>query len=151
MNRQNCMTAILLGLFLLQSGAAQAHTELAEVIPADGAVINQSLPRVELNFTGEVRLLRLTLNDEEQHAVDIGFTPTASAQRQFAVSMPTLPEGQYQMQWTIMGEDGHRMDGSSVFTLAPTEASLQGSQSEISGEEGGAETDHSARGQGTSE
>lgn len=120
------LTAILTSLVLLHTSTLQAHTELSNIVPADGAVINQSLSALELSFTADVRLLRLALMHAGQHSVDIGFKPAADTKRQFSVPLTNLQEGPYELQWTIMGADGHTMEGSSDFTLTSSATSAQG-------------------------
>jgi methionine-rich copper-binding protein CopC len=138
MKMVNRLTAILSSLVLLHASTLQAHTELSSIVPADGAVINQPLSALELSFTTDVRLLRLALMHAGQHSVDIGFKPTADTKRQFSVPFTNLQEGPYELQWTIIGADGHTMEGSSDFTLTSSATSAQG--------EDKPDLDHSAHG-----
>lgn len=87
------LTAILTSLVLLHTSTLQAHTELSNIVPADGAVINQPLSALELSFTADVRLLRLALMHAGQHSVDIGFKPTADTKREFSVPLTNLQIG----------------------------------------------------------
>jgi len=146
MRKVNRLTILLSSLILLQTGALRAHTELSEIVPAEGAVINMPLSALELNFNADVRLLRLALLHAGQHSIDIGFNPTADTKRQFVVPLTNLQQGQYEVEWTIMGVDGHTMDGSSDFTLTSDAMSAHGNHMQNMQSEDTSDMGHSEHG-----
>lgn len=100
---------------LLMTTMVSAHIDLTETIPADKAMLMQSPTMLKLTFSGPVRMMKLSLIDAEQKAVKFGFTPSATAASEFEWPLPSLKEGEYQVSWIVMGQDGHKMTGDYGF------------------------------------
>jgi copper resistance protein C len=94
-----------------------AHTELTASTPANGAVINQAPKTLDLTFGEPVQLLKLAITDSSKSVVATTFTPTAATQVVFSVSLPLLKAGTYNVSWTALGDDGHRIENSFTFTV----------------------------------
>ncbi len=113
-------TLILLALAhicWLIPGSLLAHTGLSASMPADGAVLKEPPAALELTFTEEVRLLRLSVTGEDGREMATGFQPSATARTHFAIPLPALGESAHTVHWTIMGSDGHRVEDSFSFTV----------------------------------
>jgi methionine-rich copper-binding protein CopC len=109
--------ALLLVPALLLSPVLLAHTELQESTPADGAVLQEPPAALELKFSADVQLLKLEIANADGAAQDIAFTASASAAKAFSVPLPAMEPAAYSVNWTILGADGHRMEGSLSFLV----------------------------------
>lgn len=107
----------VLGMALLYPVSSFAHVALTESMPTAGSTINEAPESLMLMFTEEVRLLKAAISLQDGGEIDIGFKPMAMAMKHFNVALPALAEGEYQVSWTVMGSDGHRMDQSLSFTI----------------------------------
>lgn len=104
-------------LALVMQSAALAHTHLTMTSPQSGETV--SSPSVlMLAFGDAVRLLRLSVVGANGN-LDIGFTPVADAQARFHVPMPAMAAGNYVVQWTAIGDDGHSVSEEFGFTVDP--------------------------------
>lgn len=109
------------GLWCMLVAGAHAHGVLTESVPEDGATV--SAPEtLELNFNEPVRLLRLALSDGEGEAVDFGFSPVADAREAFDYELPSLPSGEYRVNWVVIGSDGHRVEETFGFAVRAVDA-----------------------------
>ena len=111
------LTTLITAGLLLTSAAGFAHTGIKSTLPANNAILKQAPKALLLNFKAPVRLMKVTLLDTNQEAVNIGFKPTAKADKSFSVALPTLSLGKYQTNWIILGKDGHKIKGNFVFTV----------------------------------
>jgi methionine-rich copper-binding protein CopC len=108
-----CLLAIL-------NGTVFAHTALKESVPAEGSLLNASPEHIQLSFTEEVRLLRLdvvTALESAEKKVDIGFAPESAAKAEYSLPLPALSQGNYRVDWSVIGADGHAVQGSVAFSI----------------------------------
>ena len=126
----------LLGASLFLPNALLAHAALSGAVPGDGAVVNEPPETVDLSFNEEVRLLKMSISSAESGEIDTGFTPSPEAASRFAVALPALEEGAYTVNWTIMGSDSHRVEGSFAFTVDPAATEVAGQSPEAASREG---------------
>ncbi len=122
------MKLIRYTLFLLAilNGTVFAHTALKESVPAEGSMLNASPEQVQLSFTEDVRLLRLDVVaafESAEKKVDLDFTPESTAKAEYSVPLPALSPGNYRVDWSVMGADGHAVQGSVAFSVG-TEGSM---------------------------
>ena len=104
-------------LMLVMHSAAFAHSAMSSSVPGNGQTI--STPEMlMLHFTGNVRLVRLTVTGDNG-VVETGFAPDAAANMMFHVAMPPLVAGAYRVNWTVIGEDGHSVSEDFRFTVDP--------------------------------
>jgi copper transport protein len=104
---------------ILAFGAAQAalaHTELAESVPADGAVVAAAPEEVQLRFSAAVRLTALAVQMDGTRKQSLGPLPAETAER-FEVALPALDEGHYVVSWRALSEDTHVMSGEFMFVI----------------------------------
>lgn len=96
----------------------QAHTGLESSVPHNNAMMMESLENIELNFASEVNLIKLELVDKaNSQSIPLGFTPSTAAATDFSQPLPALKIGTYQINWTAMGADGHKMEGDFSFMM----------------------------------
>jgi methionine-rich copper-binding protein CopC len=107
--------------FWMLAGAAvvQAHSVLIDSTPGNAQAV-PAAEVLELTYNEPVRMLRLALVDEANNEVDFGFAPNASAQPTLSYALPTLAPGDYAVNYTLIGTDGHTVSGSYTFTVDPT-------------------------------
>jgi copper resistance protein C len=113
-------TAIAIALCLLAVGDAFAHSKMNASIPADGATVTAELKQIELEFSGELRLMLAKLARDQESAKDVALKPIPKAFAKHAIlPVPGLDPGQYRVIWTGVGRDGHVMSGSFKFIVKP--------------------------------
>ena len=106
---------LFLAMGLLFAVPVQAHSELANSVPAGGSTVTQ--PKIiTLTFTRNLRLVTLKLisdDIDESLAVDRSAPPG----KLFSVPLPDIQPGTYKVKWRAAAEDGHFMAGSFSFTV----------------------------------
>jgi copper resistance protein C len=107
---------------LLLAGQVFAHVQLTEAVPADKAMLLQTPTTLSLNFSGQVRLTKVSLTGADNNSVEFGFTPSATPAEQFSWTLPVLESGNYRVSWVALGADGHKMSGDFGFMLHVTSA-----------------------------
>lgn len=107
----------VLGVCTALAAAAFAHTDLASSTPGNGAIVATAPEAIELNFTGEVQLLKLQIVGSDSGEVSSSFKLTAAQQRTFVVELPALVEDTYTVNWKVLGADGHQVEKSVAFTV----------------------------------
>jgi methionine-rich copper-binding protein CopC len=117
---------LLSSLLLLASGLLRAHTHLETAVPADGAVLKAAPSAVELTFGEDVQLLKLQVTGATGAAVEMGFQASATASKTFSIPLPALAPSAYTVNWTVLGTDGHRIEGHFAFTVDPAAAESAG-------------------------
>ena len=109
---------ILLTVTLLTiSSSVLAHAGLKTSLPKDGAMLMASPTVLQLAFTKDVRLVKLTLADKSGALMPIEFKASTTAAASYSLALPTLPSSNYQLNWTIMGKDAHKMKGKFSFMV----------------------------------
>lgn len=127
------MKLLLIAALSLASSLLFAHTELETAKPADGAVVHKAPAALELTFTEEVQLLKLDVADAAGKAVATTFKASADSLKTFSVALPAMTPAAYKVSWTVLGKDGHRVEGSLGFTIDPNAAESAGGASEHHG------------------
>lgn len=99
------------------SGPAMAHGTLTASMPGDKAVV-AAPEKLELTFNEAVRVLRLTLVHGANHQIEFGFAPSTEATNTLSYELPMLMMGEHTVSWTVIGSDGHTVNGSFGFTVS---------------------------------
>ena len=113
--------ALLLALFALMPGRAQAHANIVESNPAANSVLDSPPKSVTIRFTEtlEPALSQIRVLDSLGNQVDLkdsALDPNDSAVMR--VSLATLTNGAYTVAWTnVSTVDGHRVRGSFTFSV----------------------------------
>ncbi|WP_062072282.1 copper resistance CopC family protein [Demequina sediminicola] len=120
----------------LVAPSASAHTELRSSTPAADSTV-EVLDEVVLEFSSDILDIgtELSLVDAEgtSHALEATYPSTNS------VSAPVpgnLTAGAVTLQWRIVAEDGHPIEGTIPFTYSPADAAM--TEAEASPTAGGA-------------
>lgn len=116
---------LVAAILLTTTTIAAGHTGLDSSIPADGAMLMESPKTVELDFTADVNLTKFeVVNKMSGAAVEVEFTPSATASSYFSVPVAELAKGHYQVNWALLGGDGHQMTGSFDFMVHGADMSM---------------------------
>lgn len=109
---------MLLSLFF--SPVLLAHTELIASLPADKQALPQSPETLQLSFSDPVRLMRLTLRDEQGDRIALNYRPKTKPATEHRHVLPqALTSGVYNLEWSVMASDGHSMSGEISFAVVP--------------------------------
>ena len=111
------LNIIIAAGLLIASATALAHTGIKSTSPENKAVLQEAPETLTMSFRAPVRLMKVTLLDNNEEVVKTDFKPTAKAAKTFSVELPELSAGKYQASWMIMGKDGHKIKGRFVFTV----------------------------------
>lgn len=110
-----CAAAILTtGLTL----GAHAHSKGEATVPADGATVD-AVEAIEMRFDAPMRIIRVTLSGEDDEIEIERETGTDPVTEFRAVPADALMEGEYEVEWRGLSADGHPMQGSFGFAVAP--------------------------------
>lgn len=130
MIKKGILTLVL--FLMLLPGAVFAHTGLESAVPADGETVTTAVNELVLTFEtvieplSEIKVVNEQGNEVELANVDIK-DHTLSAK----LNEP-LPNGKYNVNWTIVGEDGHTVSNEYAFTVNVPEPSAETEEPAIS-------------------
>lgn len=105
-------------IFLLSCMSnAFAHTHLESSIPHDGEVIQEELKQITLTFGTKIEQgSEFTLQTTDGTSIPVENITVADNQLVGDIANP-LENGDYQVNWSIIGADGHVMEGDFSFTV----------------------------------
>jgi methionine-rich copper-binding protein CopC len=115
------LIALPAALLLIWSTVVMGHARYERSEPADGAVMPQSPPRVDVYFTQEVRRsgglpTLLVVNDTGDAIQTQVVLDDANRTHMYALLAPSLPPGRYTVIWhTLSDEDGEEARGAFHF------------------------------------
>ena len=112
--------AAILTLALL-SNLAIAHSGLKHSTPANGAMLNQSPENLMLEFSMEVKLVKVQLTDQSGVEIKLIKKPSKNFETNCSIALPMLDTGSYKVKWIAMGKDAHKMEGDFTFMLRAPE------------------------------
>lgn len=96
---------------------ALAHAGLESSVPQANSQVKMSPPELVLTFEKPVMVMKLTLANEKSKTVDFNFKPNNDTKTEHRYHLPEFGNGQYTVNWTSMGKDGHNMKGSFTFSV----------------------------------
>ena len=116
--------ALALALALLVPAVVTAHAELLETSPVDGATVEGTPPEISATFSEalEVDGSGIALHDPAGDEVAEGGLDPDDPARLLIAEVPELAPGEYEVQMTIVTDDGHvdRPTWSFTVVAAPT-------------------------------
>jgi copper transport protein len=111
------LSALVTTLALVAAQSALAHTELSATVPADRSTLAAAPEKLELEFSGPVRLTALTIQRGDAAKQSLGPLPSGNSEK-FAIALPAgLGEGHYVVTWRALSEDTHVMSGELMFAV----------------------------------
>ncbi|WP_342429842.1 copper resistance CopC family protein [Neobacillus sp. FSL H8-0543] len=113
----NKITLISTLLFFLLGSQVFAHSHLADSTPKNGEVLNEPLKNITLSFeTVLEQTSSFILIDSNGKALPL--SELALKENQLLGTLEEeLPNGDYTIQWKIIGTDGHQLEGDVPFTV----------------------------------
>ena len=109
-------------LFASASTGAWAHAALTKSNPGNREVLAQSPDAIHLRFNEKVeaKFSKLSLEDAQGKAIELGAPAAAAADDPYALQAPlaaALAAGRYTVRYRVLSQDGHVIEKSFVFTI----------------------------------
>ena len=121
--------ALAIALTLASAAVAAAHVELAASTPQAGENLDTAPTEVTLTFDGELdsEASTFTVADADGHQVGTGSVDLTVADRNVMIGEATITEpGVYTVAYSVLGVDGHEIDGQFSFGFATDEEIPEG-------------------------
>lgn len=111
------LLALCLALFA-GAPAAQAHDELLQADPADGATLEQAPDRITLTYSGDITALgnEVRVTDSQGKTVSTGDV-TVDGTHVIQRISPEAGDETYTVSWRVVSSDGHPIEGTYSFTV----------------------------------
>ncbi len=105
-------------LFLFSfANSAFAHTHIESSSPQNGEVLTEQLNEITLTFEGKIeQSSSFTLQKADGEAVQVDSVTVSDNVLIGSLSTP-LENGEYSINWSIIGADGHVIQGEVPFTV----------------------------------
>ncbi len=111
------LTLFSLVFFLLFSLKTFAHTGLETSSPQDGDIITEALEQITLTFETKIEQgSTFELNNSIGETIAVDKITLSENQLNGQLAKP-LENGEYTIQWNIIGADGHPIDGILNFSV----------------------------------
>lgn len=108
---------ICLALIWLIPSTAMAHSKMETSIPAQGETINVSPELIEMSFDTKIeKISNFKLLNAAGEQMETERATVDNDTMTGAITAP-LENGEYTVQWTIIGADGHAVEGKYSFTV----------------------------------
>ncbi|WEZ06775.1 copper resistance CopC family protein [Priestia flexa] len=93
-----------------------AHTHVQTTVPENGATVTSQLTEIKLSFETHIeKVSTLTVTkDGQELSID---SQEVSGHDLIGTFEEPLPNGEYEVKWNIVGEDGHVMEDAISFTV----------------------------------
>jgi copper resistance protein C len=111
------IVASVAAMCLLSASPAFAHAALKVSTPNSGATV-EAPKDLSLTFSEKVRLTAVKLTADGKDVAGVQVDRTAPAAPTFSVALPKLAPAKYEVRWTALGDDGHAVNGTFVFTVS---------------------------------
>ena len=114
--------AMAIGVVIATATPAAAHASLQETDPVSDGVVEEAPSRVELRFDDAVdgTLGGLTVTGPDGARVDDGVTRSSESDRVVTTEVDADARGSYLVEWSVVSDDGHLLEGSFVFSVGET-------------------------------
>jgi len=102
-----------------------AHTGLSSSVPEDGETIQEEVEQVTLLFNSPIEtMITLKVTDEIGVEVPVAEITVDDKEMKGIMELP-LTTGNYQVNWKIVGQDGHPIEGEYSFSIERSETELE--------------------------
>lgn len=129
-SRPLAVLLLALGAVLSQAGPAAAHAELTSATPTDGARLATSPAAVRLTFDEAVEVVQggVRVLDESGSSMPTGAArhPTGHPEQVESPLTQPLSPGTFVVEWRVLSDDGHPVEGSLAFTVGGVTRALPG-------------------------
>ncbi|MFS0777046.1 copper resistance protein CopC [Neobacillus sp. 3P2-tot-E-2] len=101
---------------MIVPSVVSAHTSLSSSDPTEGQVVTENLEQITLHFATAIEELSTMELVKEGNKIELGEIKVDNQQLIGTISDP-LVNGSYTIQWKIVGEDGHPINGEINFSV----------------------------------
>ena len=110
---------LLMASFVLFFGAglSWAHSKQETTVPANNAVLTEAPAELVLKFDKPMRITKLALTDQAGTDYEVQRTDQMKHVLKLVAQLDPVPNGEYQVDWRGLSEDGHPMKGTFSFTV----------------------------------
>ena len=108
---------ILMISMLVISQSIWAHAYLDASTPENGAKIKSSPEHISLTFSKPVKLFKFEYLSPQNESLETGFKASMVDQSEYVIEVNSSVDGLHSVYWTIMGQDGHKVEGYFQFTV----------------------------------
>ena len=122
-------TALFVGVLVAAASPAAAHANLEATEPAAEVVVDTSPSEVRLTFSEPVNasLGGIHVLAPFGSRVDDGTTTSSDGGAVIATEVDADAEGTYLVEWSVVSEDGHLLEGSFIYSVGQESAVAQAS------------------------
>ncbi len=99
------------------SGLGWAHSKQETTVPANNAVLTEAPAELVLKFDKPMRITKLALTDQAGTDYEVQRTDQMKHVLKLVAQLDPVPNGEYQVEWRGLSEDGHPMKGTFSFTV----------------------------------
>lgn len=109
--------AVLLVCLFAASNAAYAHTGLKSSVPEKDQIVKEAVRELKMTFNTVIEpVSKFEVVDEKGVKREIADLSVSRSSMTGTLESP-LENGTYTVNWSIIGEDGHRIKGSYAFQV----------------------------------
>ncbi|MDF2791080.1 MAG: copC [Neobacillus sp.] len=101
---------------MIVPSVVSAHTSLSSSNPTEGQVVTENLEQITLKFATAIEELSTMELVKDGNKIGLGEIKVENKQLIGRISDP-LVNGSYTIQWKIVGEDGHPINGEINFNV----------------------------------
>ena len=113
----NKLIKYLIAISFVFSSSVAAHVSLKSSTPADNAMLMEAPQTLSLEFSKNVKIVKLSLENNQGEKIKFGFKPTKEAGTDFSWDLPELAPANYSIEMIFIGKDGHKMKDSIRFMI----------------------------------
>ena len=99
------------------SGLGWAHSKQEVTIPANNAVLEEAPTELVLQFDKPMRITKLVLTNQSGKDFEVRRTDQMKYIRKLFAQLDPISNGEYQVIWRGLSEDGHPMKGTFSFVV----------------------------------
>ena len=104
-------------VFVLFLNQALAHTTLNDSTPNDGEVVTEPIQELTLIFGTKVeQTSKINVTNSDRESITLG-NFVIEDDEMWATFLQPLENGKYDVKWSIIGADGHPIEGTFSFSV----------------------------------
>ena len=104
-------------LVFFGGGLGWAHSKQETTVPANNEVLTEAPAELVLKFDKPMRITKLALTDQAGTDYKVQRTDQMKHVLKLVAQLDPVPNGEYQVDWRGLSEDGHPMKGTFSFTV----------------------------------
>ena len=110
---------ITLALLLIFPLVSSAHVHLDKSNPSMNAELSEAPTKIDLWFSGKVdgEWSKIKVTNSNGKRFDKKNVTNGSSAKHLTVGLEPLPAGKYDVKWSAVAGDGHRIKGSLTFSV----------------------------------